>query len=76
MLDHRARDVGVQVEARDDRHARPDHLAHAREQLAFAVVEMLGDHRAVQVEVHAVDRPGLQRGVPACRRRCARRRRA
>ena len=60
MLDHRARDVGVQVEARDDGNAGADDLAHAREQLALAVVEMLGDHRAVQVEVDAVDRPGLR----------------
>ena len=30
-------------------------LAHAREQLTFAVVEMLGDHRAVQIEIDAVD---------------------
>ena len=55
MLHHRARDVRVQVEARHDRHARADDAAHAREDLAFAVVEMLGDHRAVQVEVDAVD---------------------
>ena len=50
----------MQVEARDDGHARTDDLAHAREQLAFAIVEMFGDHRAVQVEIDAVDRP--QRG--------------
>ena len=31
-------------------------LAHAREELAFAVVEMLGHHRAVEVEVDAVER--------------------
>ena len=35
----------------------PINAAHAREQLAFAVVQMLGDHRAVQVEIDAVDGP-------------------
>jgi hypothetical protein len=48
--------VGVQVEAGDDRHFRADDAAHAREQLAFAVVDVLGDHRAVQAQVHGVDR--------------------
>ena len=33
----------------------PTNLRIARQQLAFAVVEMLGDHGAVQVEIHAVD---------------------
>ena len=56
MLDHRARDIGVQVEAGDDRRAQSDDVAHAREQLAFAVVQVLGNHRAMQIEVHAVDR--------------------
>ena len=53
---HRPRDVRVEIEARDDRHARPDGAADAREQLALAVVEMLGHHRAVEVEVNAVER--------------------
>ena len=57
------RHVGVQVEARDDRHLRPDDAAHARENLAFAVVEMLGHHRAVQVEVDAVDGRPPARGA-------------
>ena len=54
-LHHASGHVGVQVEARHDRHVRPHHATHAREDLAFAVVEMLGDHGAVEVEVDAVD---------------------
>ena len=34
----------------------PITLAHARQDFAFAVVEMLGDHRAVQVEIDGVER--------------------
>ena len=59
VLDHRARHVGVQVEARHHRNFRPDDAAHARQQFAFAIVEVLGDHRAVQVEVDAVDAASL-----------------
>ena len=62
LLDHRARDIGVQVEAGDDRRALSDDAAHAREQLAFAVVQVLGDHRAVQIEVDPVH--GSRRGEP------------
>ena len=59
VLDHRPRHVGVQVEACDYRHARPDDLAHARQQFTFAIVEMFGDHRAMQIQIDAVDRAGL-----------------
>jgi hypothetical protein len=59
VFQHRARDIRMQVEARDDRHARTDDSADTREDLAFAVVEMLGDHRAMQVEIDAVDRARL-----------------
>ena len=55
MLQHRACDVRVQVEARDDRHARANESADARQDFAFAIVEVLGDHCAVQVEIDAVD---------------------
>ncbi len=58
MLEHRAGHVGVQVEAGDDRHAGTDNLAHARQQFALAVVEVLADHRAMQVEIDAIDRSG------------------
>jgi len=46
--------VGMQIEAGDDRRSWSDHLAQAREQLAFAVVEMGGHHGAVQVEIEGV----------------------
>ena len=59
VLHHRARDVGVQVEARHHGHAIADHLAHAAQQLAFAVVVRLDHHGAVQVQVNTIDR---QRG--------------
>ena len=58
MLDHFRRDIGVQVEADHQRQVLADHLAHAREDFAFAVVEMLGDHRAVQIEIDGVERAG------------------
>jgi hypothetical protein len=57
MLDHRPRDVGMEIEARDDRHARTDQAAYACQQLALTVIEMLGDHCSVQIEIDAVDRP-------------------
>ena len=44
----------MQVQAGDDGHGRADGLAHARQQLAFAVVQVLGDHGAVQVQVDGV----------------------
>ena len=59
MLDHRLRHVGVEVQAGDDGDLGPDDLAHARQQVAFAVVEMFGDHRAMQVEIDAVERTGV-----------------
>ena len=35
---------------------RPDDLAHARDDVALAIVVAVRDHRAVQTEQHAVDR--------------------
>ena len=43
------------VEARDDRNARPDDAAYALQQRAVRIGAMLGDHRAVQIEVDAVE---------------------
>ena len=63
VLDHCRGDVGVQIEADDDRHPSADQLAHAPQQLAFAVFVMLGDHRAVQVEVNRVQRQRLAQPV-------------
>ena len=58
MADHRAGQVGVEVERHPDGHRGPDHLAHGVEQVALAVLEPLGHHRPVQVEQHAVQAPG------------------
>ena len=46
-------DVGVEVEPDRDRQPRR-HRAHAAEQLALAVVRVLGDHRAVEREERGV----------------------
>ena len=56
--DHCLRDVGVQIEAGDDRNAIADQAPHARQELALAVVEVLGDHGAVEVEIDPVHRTG------------------
>ena len=58
MLHHLRRHIGVQIEADHQRQVLADHLAHARQNFAFAVVEMLGDHRAVQIEIDGIERPG------------------
>ena len=58
VLDHVRRHIGVQVEADHQRQFLADHLAHARQDFAFAVVEMLGHHGAVQVEIDGVKRAG------------------
>ena len=49
----------MQVEADNDRYLVAHHAAHAGQQLALAVVVVLGHHRAVQVQVHAIDRQGF-----------------
>jgi hypothetical protein len=64
---HRAGHVGVQVEAGHDRHSRSDGFTNPSQNLAFAVVERLDHHRAMQVEVDAVHghrllQPGNQFG--------------
>lgn len=58
MVYHVGRDVGVEVEARHQRNILADDAAHARQNFAFAVVEMLGDHRAVQVKIDRIERTG------------------
>ena len=55
MLDHFGRHIGVQIEADDQRQILAYHLAHARQRFAFAVVEMFGHHRAVQIEIDGID---------------------
>jgi len=59
MLDHFGCYVGMEIEADHQRQFLADHLADAGENFAFAVVEMFGHHRAVQVEVDGVERPKL-----------------
>ena len=49
----------MQVEAGHDGHLRPHHRAYAPQQFRFAVVEMVGDHGAVQVQVDGVDGPRI-----------------
>jgi len=58
MLDHVRRDIGMQVEADHQRQLLADHLTHALEDFAFAVVEMLGHHGAVQIEINGIERSG------------------
>ena len=54
-LDHGLREVAVEVERHRDRDRRADGAAHGRDQVAFAVVQALRHHRAVQVEQHAIE---------------------
>ena len=53
----------MQVELGADRHLRPDDGADAGEQVAFGVVVALGDHGAVQVDQHGIDRQRLPQVV-------------
>jgi hypothetical protein len=53
VVDHLLRDVAVQIECDGDRRIRQCG-AHAFEQIAFAVVRIFRDHRAVQIEHHSV----------------------
>ena len=54
---HRAlADIAVQVELDTHRDVGADHLAHVGEQVAFAIVVALGDHRAVAGQEHGIDR--------------------
>ncbi len=55
-IEHRLRNVSVEVEFDADRDVRPDDLAATREDVAFAIVVAFGGHGAVQVEQHHVER--------------------
>ena len=59
MLYHFGGHVGVQIEADDERQILADHLAHPRQNFAFAVVVMFGHHRAVQVEIDGIEGAGV-----------------
>ena len=80
-LDHRRREVVVRIELGADDDLRADDGAHALQQVAFAIVVAVGDHRAVQAEQHHVDRQRraqvgeqlvAQRFLGGARRRAAR----
>ena len=57
VFDHLGRHIGVQVEADHQRQVLADHLAHPRQNFAFAVVEMFGHHGAMQIEIDRIERP-------------------
>ncbi|OIQ71875.1 hypothetical protein GALL_465060 [mine drainage metagenome] len=59
ILNHLGRDVGMQVEADHQRQVVSNHLAHAPQDFTFAVVEMLGHHGAVQIQIHSIDPAGI-----------------
>ncbi len=61
-LQHALRDVGMQVQAGDDRHVRAHRRTQPGQQFAFAVVVLVGHHRAVQVQIDRVG-PLCARGV-------------
>ena len=46
----------MRVEFDADRHLRADDVAHAFDQVAFAVVVTVGHHGAMQAQHHGVDR--------------------
>ena len=58
IADNRRRDVGVKIEADDEGQVGADDAAHPAQQLAFAVLEMVAHHGAVQVEINPVERLG------------------
>ena len=65
---HQRRDMAVQVELAAQYRVRPHDLAQAGQQVAFAVVVALGDHGAVHVDEHEVERqrrPGLREDAVA-----------
>jgi hypothetical protein len=59
QIEHLLRHVGMQVEAGDDRQARPDQRAQPRQQLTLCIVDVFGHRGAMEVEVDGVQsRPG------------------
>ena len=66
-LGHRVADVGVQVESDDDRAVGSEDGADAAQKIAFAVVDALDDHGAVQVQQRTVDRHGGFEVAPGTR---------
>ena len=60
VVHHRGENIGVHVVGDAERRVRVDG-ADAGEKFALAVVEALGDHGAVQVQLMRRSRPGLPR---------------
>ena len=64
IVDHLVRDVGVQVECRDDRDVRTDGAADRLQQIAVGIVRALGQSRAMGRYEDGVERQrGLQAGL-------------
>jgi hypothetical protein len=49
--------VGVVVEAGDERNSLPDYHTDAAHQFALSILEVLGHHRPVQIEINRIHRP-------------------
>ena len=48
-------EIRMQIEAHHERHLRADHVAHAAQHRAFRVLDVLGHHRPVQVEIDRIE---------------------
>ena len=55
---HAFRDIGVQVQAGEQRNVGPDTVADTRKQLALAILKMGAHHGTVQIEIDRVHRRG------------------
>ena len=55
MPHHPLGDVGMQIEADHDRQIRAEQATQALQELALAVLQMLGHHRAMEVEIKGID---------------------
>jgi hypothetical protein len=63
MRHHLKRDIGMEVEADDQRQVLADDLAYAGKRFALTIVVLFGHHGAVQIEIDGVDRPGRSDAV-------------
>jgi hypothetical protein len=55
VTNHQRRHVGVAVQRNHNRHLVADHLAHRREQVAFAIVDSVGRRGAVALQEYSID---------------------
>ena len=58
QLDHRRGDIGVEIEAGDDRQIRSHQTPQTPQQLALAIGQMGRDHGAMEVEIERIDGTG------------------